>query len=38
MSTAEFATYRSKTAQTSPLVADIEAAAADARAGGCGGE
>ncbi len=38
MSTADFATYRSKNAQTSPLVADTETADADAPADGCGGE
>ena len=37
MSTAEFATYCSKTVQTSPTVAGTEAAAADTPAGGCGG-
>ena len=37
MSMAEFITYGSKTAQTSPMVVGTEAAAADAPAGGCGG-
>ena len=37
MSTAEFATYRSKMVQIPPMVAGAEATAADAPAGGCGG-
>ena len=37
MSTAKDATYHSKTAQSLPMVAGTEAAAADAQAGGYGG-
>ena len=37
MSTAELVTYRSKTAHTSPMGADVEAVAADAPDGGYSG-